>query len=171
MEFVRQTEDSMKLIAYCLAAAMTIATATTNSAAVAAAKPKGEPFGKTDDGTPVEVFTLTNAKGIKLRAMTYGAIVLSLETPDRAGKSADIVLGYRTLADYIKSTPYFGAIVGRYGNRIAQGKFKLDGKEHSLATNNTPGGMPCALHGGLKQRDGVSGKNVSVHHFGLEETT
>ncbi len=158
----------MKLIAYCLTAAMTIATITTASAAAAAAKPKGEPFGKTADGTPVEVFTLTNAKGIKLRAMTYGAIVLSLETPDRNGKSADIVLGYRTLADYIKSTPYFGAIVGRYGNRIAQGKFKVDGKQHSLATNNTPGGMPCALHGGLKGFDKVVWQGEGVTQAGAQ---
>ncbi|MEQ2007636.1 MAG: aldose epimerase family protein [Limisphaerales bacterium] len=158
----------MKLIAYCLIAAMTTATITTAPAAPAAAKPKGEPFGKTADGTPVEVFTLANAKGIKLRAMTYGAIVLSLETPDRTGKSADIVLGYRTLAEYIKSTPYFGAIVGRYGNRIAQGKFTLDGKEHSLAANNTPGGMPCALHGGLKGFDKVVWQGEGVTQAGAQ---
>ena len=163
-----QTEASMKIIAYCLTAAMTIATITTTSAAVAAAKPKGEPFGKTTEGTPVEVFTLTNAKGIKLRAMTYGAIVLSLETPDRTGKSADIVLGYHTLADYIKSTPYFGAIVGRYGNRIAQGKFTLDGKQQSLATNNSPGGMPCALHGGLKGFDKVVWQGEGVTQAGAQ---
>ena len=158
----------MKLIAYCLTAAMTIATSTTASAAAAAAKPKGEPFGKTTEGTPVEVFTLTNAKGIKLRAMTYGAIVLSLETHDRTGKSADIVLGYRTLAEYIKSTPYFGAIVGRYGNRIAQGKFTVEGRQYSLATNNTPGGMPCSLHGGVKGFDKVVWQGEGVTQEGAQ---
>lgn len=117
--------------------------------------PKAEPFGKTPDGTEVQVFTLTNKNGIKLRAMTYGAIVLSLETPDKQGKTADIVLGYNTLAEYIKDTPYFGAIVGRYGNRIANGTFTLDGKKYSLATNNEPGGMKCSLHGGLKGFDKV----------------
>jgi aldose 1-epimerase len=123
--------------------------------ASSAAAPKAEPFGKTPDGTPVEVFTLTNKNGIKLRAMTYGAIVLSLETPDRDGKNADIVLGYSTLDEYIKDTPYFGAIVGRYGNRIANGKFQLDGKEYTLATNNEPGGIKCSLHGGVKGFDKV----------------
>ena len=112
---------------------------------VSAAVSRSEPFGKTADGTPVEVFTLTNRHGIKLRAMTYGAIVLSLEVPDRAGKNADIVLGYNTLAEYIRSTPYFGAVVGRCGNRIADGKFRLDGQDYTLATNNHPGGTNCAL--------------------------
>lgn len=117
--------------------------------------PKAEPFGKTPDGTEVQVFTLTNKNGIKLRAMTYGAIVLSLETPDKQGKTADIVLGYNTLTEYIKDTPYFGAIVGRYGNRIANGTFTLDGKKYNLATNNEPGGTKCSLHGGLKGFDKV----------------
>jgi aldose 1-epimerase len=120
-----------------------------------AALPKAEPFGKTNDGIPVEVFTLTNKHGLKLRTMTYGAIVLNLETPDRNGKAADIVLGYNTLAEYIKDTPYFGAVVGRYGNRISRGKFTVDGREYTLATNNEPAGIPCSLHGGLKGFDKV----------------
>ena len=122
---------------------------------LAAELPKSEPFGKTTDGTPVKLFTLKNSNGVKLRVMTYGAIVLSLETPDRAGKLADIALGYKTLDEYIKDTPYFGAVVGRYGNRIANGKFTIDGKEYTLATNNSPGGMNCSLHGGLKGFDKV----------------
>ncbi len=117
--------------------------------------PKAEPFGKMPDGTEIQAFTLTNKNGIKLRAITYGAIVLSLETPDRNGKLADIVLGYNTLEEYIKDTPYFGAVVGRYGNRIAGGKFSLDGTTYTLATNNEPGGMKCSLHGGLKGFDKV----------------
>lgn len=103
----------------------------------------------------MEAYTLSNQCGMKLRAMSYGAIVLSLETPDRAGKSADVVLGYQTLAEYIKDTPYFGAIVGRFGNRIAKGKFTLEGKTYTLATNNTPADMPCSLHGGLRGFDKV----------------
>ncbi len=117
--------------------------------------PKAEPFGKTADGTPVDVFTLTNSHGLKLRTMTYGAIVLSLETPDRHGTPADIVLGYNTLAEYIAATPYFGAVVGRYGNRIALGKFTLDGHEYPLATNSASAGIPCSLHGGVKGFDKV----------------
>ena len=124
--------------------------------------PKAEPFGKTTDGTAVEVYTLTNSKGLKLRAMTYGAIVLSLETPDRDGKLADIALGYNTLDEYIKDTPYFGAIVGRYGNRIANGKFSLDGKEYTLATNNENGGIKTSLHGGLKGFDKVVWKGEGL---------
>ncbi len=120
-----------------------------------AAIPKAEPFGQTPDGKPVVAFTLENAKGMKIRAMNYGAIVLSLEAPDREGKPADVVLGYNTLGEYIKDTPYFGAIVGRVGNRIANGQFTLDGKTYTLATNNDPGGIPCSLHGGLKGFDKV----------------
>jgi aldose 1-epimerase len=134
--------------------ALTLALAMTANV-MSAEPPKAEVFGKMPDGTAVEAYTLTNQHGVKLRAMTYGAIVLSLETPDRKGKSADIVLGYNTLAEYIKDTPYFGAVVGRYGNRIANGKFSLEGKDYTLATNNDPGGLKCSLHGGLKGFDKV----------------
>ncbi len=112
-------------------------------------------FGDAPDGTPVRVFTLINANGLRLRAMNYGAIVLGLEVPDRSGASADVALGFSTLAEYLKETPYFGAVVGRYGNRIAGGKFSLDGTACTLATNNEPGGIPCSLHGGLKGFDKV----------------
>jgi aldose 1-epimerase len=117
--------------------------------------PQPEPFGKTADGTPVEVYTLMNSGGLRLRAMTYGGIVLSLDVPDRSGTRADVVLGYDTLADYEQDSPYFGAIVGRYGNRIAGGKFTLDGKDYSLALNNAPGGIKCGLHGGVRGFDKV----------------
>ena len=82
-------------------------------------------FGKTPEGEQVRLYSLTNANGLKAQVMTYGAIVTSLEVPDRKGQMDDIVLGYDNLQDYIKETPYFGAIVGRYGNRIAKGKFCL----------------------------------------------
>lgn len=118
------------------------------SGALAADKPSCKPFGKTADGKEVMLFTLKNANGMTLEIMNYGCIVTRLTAPDRDGRMTDVVLGYNTLAEYIKATPYFGAIVGRYGNRIANGKFKLDGKEYTLFCNNSPGDIPCALHGG-----------------------
>lgn len=117
--------------------------------------PRPAPFGTLPDGTPVEVYTLTNANGLRLRATNYGCIVLSIETPDRAGRMADVALGYPTLAEYLRETPYFGAVVGRYANRIAGGQFTLDGQTYTLAKNNDPGGQPCSLHGGLKGFDKV----------------
>ena len=108
-------------------------------------------FGTTADGKPVELFTITNAHGVEVRAMTYGATIVSLRTPDRGGQLGDIVLGYPTLAGYLAQSPYFGAIVGRYGNRIAKGRFSLDGKTYQLATNNGPN----HLHGGVKGFDKV----------------
>lgn len=130
--------------------------------------PSGKPFGKTKEGASVEVFTLTNKHGVRLRAMTYGATVLSLETPDRAGKNADIVLGYKTLGQYEKSSPYFGAIVGRYGNRIAGGKFTLDGKEFTLAQNNGAEGLKSSLHGGLRGFDKVVWKAEAIARDGAQ---
>jgi aldose 1-epimerase len=102
------------------------------------------PFGKTADGTPVEMYTLRNYNGMETRIMTYGGIVVSLKVPDKNGKYGDVVLGYDNLDDYLKNNPFFGALVGRYGNRIANGKFALDGKEYTLALNNAPNN----LHGG-----------------------
>jgi aldose 1-epimerase len=109
------------------------------------------PFGKMPDGTPVEAFTLKNAHGLEARVITYGAIVQSLLVPDGKGGTVDIVLGFDTLDEYVKSNPYFGCVVGRYANRIAKGRFSLDGKEYTLATNNGPN----ALHGGVRGFDKV----------------
>jgi len=109
------------------------------------------PFGQTKDGTPAYLFTLRNAQGAEARISNYGGLVVSLKVPDKHGKLGDVVLGYDKLSDYIKDTPYFGALIGRYGNRIAKGKFVLDGKEYTLATNN----YPNALHGGIKGFDKV----------------
>jgi aldose 1-epimerase len=109
------------------------------------------PFGKTADGQPVEIYTLTNANGVEIKALNYGCIITSLKVPDRAGKMADVVLGYDTLDGYLKASPYFGAVVGRYGNRIAKGQFTLDGKTYKLATNNGPN----HLHGGNRGFDKV----------------
>ncbi len=110
-----------------------------------------EPFGVTRDGTPVELYTLHNRQGAEARISNYGGLVVALKMPDRHGQFGDIVLSYDHLADYLKDSPYFGALVGRYGNRIARGKFTLDGREYTLATNN----YPNALHGGLKGFDKV----------------
>jgi aldose 1-epimerase len=109
------------------------------------------PFGTLPGGEPVEVFTLTNANGIELKAIGYGGIITSLKVPDRAGKLDDIVLGFDRLEDYLKDHPFFGAIIGRYGNRIAKGQFTLDGRPYKLATNNGPN----HLHGGNKGFDKV----------------
>src|SRR5262245_43278626 len=119
---------------------------------------ESKPFGKTKDGQEVNVFTLTNSRGVKVRMIDYGATVISVETPDKAGKTANITLGFPTLAGYLERHPYFGSTVGRYGNRIAGGKFKLDGKEYSLATNNGPN----HLHGGIKGFDAVMWKASPV---------
>lgn len=119
-------------------------------------------FGTTPDAQKVQLYTLCISKGMKVEIMTYGAIVISLEVPDRDGKMGDIVLGYDNLDGYIKNNPYFGCIVGRYGNRIAKGKFSLDGKQYLLATNNEPGGILCHLHGGIKGFDKVLWKAEPV---------
>src|SRR2546426_136170 len=111
----------------------------------------GEPFGTTDGGEAVSVYTLKNAHGAVVRVIDYGGIILSLEVPDRSGRLDDVVLGYDSLAGYLRSSPYFGALVGRYGNRIAHGRFTLDGKTYTLAKNNGPN----HLHGGLKGFDKV----------------
>lgn len=108
-----------------------------------------EPFGTTAEGQAISLYTLSNAKGMEVKIINFGAIVQSLKVPDRDGKAADVVLGFDSLDGYAAEHPYFGAVVGRYGNRIAKGKFSLDGKEHTLATNNPPN----ALHGGLKGFD------------------
>ncbi len=109
------------------------------------------PFGVLPSGDSVHVFTLTNANGVEMRVMNYGGIVLSLRTPDRRGALGDIVLGYDSIDGYVKATPYFGALVGRYANRIAKGTFMLDSARYSLAVNNGAN----ALHGGLKGFDKV----------------
>jgi len=108
-------------------------------------------FGKTPEGKAVDLYTLRNAKGAEARIMTYGGIVQSLAMPDRNGQMADIVLGCDDLAGYLKGTPYFGALIGRYGNRISGAKFTLEGKTYTLAANNNGN----SLHGGLKGFDKV----------------
>ena len=116
------------------------------------------PFGVLPSGDSVHVYTLTNANGIEARILDYGGILVSLRTPDRAGAFADVVLGFDSLSDYVKDSPYFGALVGRYANRIARGRFTLDGASYSLAANN---GMN-ALHGGVRGFDKVVWQGTPV---------
>ncbi len=121
-------------------------------------------FGRMLNGLEVDLYTLTNTGGLRARIMTYGATLVSLEVPDRSGKMADIVLGHDSLEGYLDpaQNPYFGAIVGRYGNRIAKGRFTLDGVEHQLATNNGEN----HLHGGAKGFDKVLWKAEPVREEG-----
>jgi aldose 1-epimerase len=108
-------------------------------------------FGKTKEGQPVDLYTLTNASGMTVKITNYGGIVTSLQVPDKNGKFDDVVLGFDTLDQYLEGHPYFGALVGRYGNRIAKGKFTLNGTEYQLAANNGEN----HLHGGIKGFDKV----------------
>ncbi len=110
------------------------------------------PYGTTADGVAVDEYTLTNANGMEVKIITYGGIITSVKVPDRYGNMANVTLGFSNLQDYeTKNTNYFGALIGRYGNRIAGGKFTLDGVEYTLAVNNGPN----HLHGGLKGFDKV----------------
>ncbi len=111
-----------------------------------AAGPKVDqaPFGKLADGTAVTAYTLANEAGASVKVIDYGAIVTEIHVPDAAGKLGDVALGFSNMEGYLKGHPYFGSNAGRCANRIAKGKFKLDGKEYTLATNNDPN----HLHGG-----------------------
>jgi aldose 1-epimerase len=106
-------------------------------------------FGTTKDGQAVDLYTLTNANGVVAKVITYGALLTELHVPDKAGKLADVVLGFKTLDKYEGDQPYFGGTIGRVANRIAKGKFKLGGQDYTLAVNNGPN----HLHGGLKGFD------------------
>lgn len=109
-------------------------------------------FGNLKDGRPVELYTLTNENGVEVKITNYGGIITSILVPDKQGNIEDVVLGFESLEGYLQEdVPYFGAIVGRYGNRIAEGKFKLEGETYQLAVNNGPN----HLHGGLVGFDKV----------------
>jgi len=108
-------------------------------------------FGKLKDGFAIDLYTLKNANGMTLKITNYGGAIVSWTAPDKNGKYEDIVLGCDSVSGYENGVPYFGALVGRYGNRIAQGKFTLDGKKYNLAVNNGAN----HLHGGLKGFDKV----------------
>ena len=103
-----------------------------------------EPFGTTPEGTAVERFTLASASGVTINVLSYGGVIQSVFAPDRAGTLADVTLGYDSLDGYLRDRSYLGALVGRYANRIRRGRFSLDGRDYTLATN--AGGNH--LHGG-----------------------
>ena len=117
-----------------------------------------KPFGRMPDGTAIEAITLANAKGMKATILTLGASVQSVIAPDRTGKPGDVVLGYDDLAGYLAKPNYFGATVGRVANRIAKGRFTLDGKSYQTPVNDGPN----ALHGGTKGFDKVVWMVVSA---------
>ena len=150
----------MKPKAFVFALASSVLAFQSITAMAAGTEIKEEHYGSMPDGRKVRVFTLTNPSGLRAKVTEYGAILVSMETPDKSGKTADLTHGYDSLEGWLTNTSYFGATVGRFGNRIKDGKFTLDGKEYKLATNNDPGDIPCHLHGGLKGFDKVlwSGK-------------
>lgn len=117
-----------------------------------------KPFGKTPSNESVKLYTLKNAQGMEVQIMNYGAIITKIIVPDRNEVMEDVVLGFDKVDDYINDSPYFGAIVGRYGNRIAAGKFSLDGKSYTLAAQNNG----QHLHGGLKGFDKKVWKTVAT---------
>lgn len=115
------------------------------------------PYGLVD-GNEVSLYTLTNKSGLVAKITNYGGIMTELWLPDKNGQLADCVLGYDTVDEYVKNNPYFGALIGRYGNRIGKGKFTLEGKEYTLAQNNNGN----HLHGGIKGFDKVIWKAKEI---------
>ena len=140
---------------------LAVAACATSNQSKQAGSFKKAPFGALPTGQKVDLFTLTNASGMTVKVTNYGGIITHLLVADKNGVFEDVVLGYDSLAGYLAQSPYFGAIVGRYGNRIARGRFSLDGKPYQLATNNAPN----SLHGGLVGFDKViwEAKEVKVN--------
>lgn len=115
---------------------------------MSAPSPDSQPFGQTADGRTAQLFTLQNAAGFRADICDYGGTIVRLFAPDRAGQLADVTLGCASVGDYIAHSPFFGALIGRFGNRIAHGRFTLDGRTYELPINNKPGGIGSHLHGG-----------------------
>lgn len=129
-------------------------------------------FGILPDGREAKIFTISNRHGLQARISDYGATLVSLMVPDRHGEFADVTLGFDTFEGWLENDPYFGSSVGRFGNRIRAGRFTLDGRDYTLATNNAPGGHPCHLHGGVRgfsralwHAAPVGGNAVEFTHF------
>lgn len=139
------------------------------------------PYGRLADGRAVTQYTLANAHGLRATLLDYGATLASFEAPDRYGRLADITLGYGSLPGWLANTSYFGGTIGRFANRIAHGRFALGGKTYQIPLNNTPGGIPCSLHGGEigfnkrlwagrpVERPGASGVEFTYHSPDGEE--
>ncbi|GGS09098.1 aldose 1-epimerase [Streptomyces aureoverticillatus] len=142
METTRRT-----VLAAAAAAGLTVA-ATGTAHATRPTAPSKEPFGTLPDGTKVHRWSLANG-GTRMKVLSYGGIVQSLELPDRHGRYVNVSLGFDNLADYLTATTFFGALIGRYGNRIAKGRFTLDGRSHQLSVNDGEN----SLHGGAKGFD------------------
>jgi len=123
-------------------------------------------FGKTSEGVPIQIYTLTNSHGMEVRIMNYGGVVVSVKTPDRKGTVADVVLGFDDLKGYLARRTFFGVLVGRYANRIAKGRFTLNGVEYKLATNNGEN----SLHGGARGFDMAVWTPRQLPDGGLELT-
>lgn len=145
------------IIAACNAPKKDITTEPAEDTVAAAASITETSFGSLPDGTPLKLFKMRNASGMEADITNYGGIITAIRTFDRDGKLEDVALGYDSLSGYLKAPSFFGALVGRYGNRIAQGKFKLDGKTYSLVKNNGKN----HLHGGTKGFDKVVWTPVS----------
>ena len=139
----------LALAAFFLNGCACCTTKTTDTAPTKSMKLEQKVFGKTPDGAEVKIYTLSNSKGMTAKVTEFGAILTELWVPDRNGKPGNVVLGFDNLDRYVKGHPFFGAIAGRVANRIAKGKFTLDGKEYTLAVNNGPN----HLHGGMKGFD------------------
>jgi aldose 1-epimerase len=107
-----------------------------------------QPFGRLPDGREARLHILQNKTGARAEIADFGGIVVRLLMPDRTGHLDDVVLGFGSVEPYVSGSPFFGALIGRFGNRIAGCRFTLDGRTYTMATNNTPGGLPCTLHGG-----------------------
>src|SRR3954467_11673497 len=152
MQAIRSRSLTLPVMALvgALVAVTPSATATPDHPASSGPTITKEAFGATTDGTPVDRYTLTNGQ-VRIRILTYGGIVQTVETPDRHGHRANVALGFATLDGYITggNSPYFGALIGRYANRIAKGTFTLDGTTYHLPINNDPN----SLHGGTKGFD------------------
>jgi len=116
---------------------------------------ESSPFGRTQNGQETQLYRLKLADGFQADIADYGGTVVRLFTPDRTGRLEDVVLGFNSAEEYVARSPYFGCIIGRFGNRIANGRFSVDGKTCTVATNNEPGGIPCHLHGGRHGFDKV----------------
>ena len=139
------------LAAMALGACSSKPSSETTSTTPPSATMKKDSFGKLPDGSAVDIYTLTNARGASASITTYGGRVVTLKMPDKKGTFADVVLGFDSLDGYLAENPYFGALVGRYGNRIGKAQFTLDGKVYKLAANDGPN----TLHGGKKGFDKV----------------
>src|SRR4030081_3729759 len=126
------------------------------------------PFGQMPDGAPVSLYTLTNANGMVAKIIDYGAIIAELHAPDRDGVLADVVLGFDTLDPYLGEHPYFGSLIGRYANRIAGGRFELDGHVYTLERNNGPNHLHGGSHGfhrvvwGARELEATDGPSLEL---------